>query len=101
MRFKGVSIYAFQSMTNQAYSPVLQEILSNAGISISTVDQASGEGKGVASLILTTHRSTEKAMAGAVADLKDEPSVLENPVLLRIFESIRLKSSHLFSYFSF
>ena len=27
-------------------------------------------------------------MAGAVADLKDEPSVLENPVLLRIFESI-------------
>ena len=64
------------------------EILSNAGISISTVDQASGKGKGVASLILTTHRSTEKAMAGAVADLKDEPSVLENPVLLRIFESI-------------
>ena len=45
-------------------------------------------GEGVASLILTTHRSTEKAMAGAVADLKDEPSVLENPVLLRIFESL-------------
>ena len=62
------------------------EILAAAGISISTVEQTPGEGAGAASLILTTHRSTEKAMAGAVAELKAEPAVLDDPVLLRIFE---------------
>ena len=61
------------------------EILAAAGISISTMEQSAGVGE-VASLILTTHRSTEQAMASAVAQLKTEPTVLDAPVLLRIFE---------------
>jgi homoserine dehydrogenase len=62
------------------------EILANAHISLSTVDQTLDGATQTANLILTTHTTTEKAMAEAVAKLAVESSVLGKPVLLRIFE---------------
>ena len=62
------------------------EILASSGISISTVEQTPGEGEGPASRILTTHKSTERAMSGAVGQLTAQSSVLAAPVILRIFE---------------
>ena len=62
------------------------EILANGQISISTVEQSTNPESDSANLILTTHKTTEKAMADAVKSLSHESSVLHKPVLMRIFE---------------
>lgn len=53
-------------------------------VSISSVLQRPSETAGAASLILTTHRSNEKAIRATIARLKRIGSVLGEPVLLRI-----------------
>ena len=62
------------------------DILANGQISISTVEQSTNPESDSANLILTTHKTTEKAMADAVKSLSRESSVLHKPVLMRIFE---------------
>ena len=63
------------------------DILANAQISLSTVDQTLDESGDSANLILTTHEASEKAMSEAVGKLSGEEAVLDKPVLLRIFEA--------------
>lgn len=53
-------------------------------VSISSVLQRPSETAGAASLILTTHRSNEKAIRATIARLRRLSSVLGDPVLLRI-----------------
>jgi len=56
----------------------------NLGVSIASVLQRPSETPGAASLILTTHRSNEKAIRATVARLGKISSVLGEPVLIRI-----------------
>jgi len=65
------------------------EVLANAEISISTVEQTTNPVTDTANLILTTHKTTEKAMSGAIDRLHAEPAVLNPPVLMRIFEPVQ------------
>ena len=65
------------------------EVLANAEISISTVEQTTNPETDTANLILTTHKTTEKAMSGAIDRLHAEPAVLNPPVLMRIFEPVQ------------
>ena len=65
------------------------EILANAQISISTVEQTTNPLADSADLILTTHTTSEKAMADAVQTLVKLESVLTPPVLMRIFEKFQ------------
>jgi homoserine dehydrogenase len=58
------------------------------GVSIASVLQRPSETPGAASLILTTHRSNEKAIRATVARLKKLSSVLGEPVLLRIADFV-------------
>lgn len=53
-------------------------------VSIASVLQRPSETPGAASLILTTHRSNEKAIRATIARLRKLGSVLAEPVLLRI-----------------
>ncbi len=56
----------------------------NLGVSIASVLQRPSETPGAASLILTTHRSNEKAIRATVTRLGKISSVLGEPVLIRI-----------------
>ncbi len=58
--------------------------LAAQGISIESVLQRPGGGKGAAHLILTTHVCSEAAMAAAVRALRTHRSLLQKPFLLRI-----------------
>ncbi len=53
-------------------------------VSIASVRQRPGAKAGAASLILTTHRSNEKAIRAAVKNLGQLSAVLDKPLLLRI-----------------
>ena len=53
-------------------------------VSIASVQQRAGARPGAASLILTTHRSNEKAIRAAVKTLRQLSAVLSPPLLLRI-----------------
>lgn len=56
----------------------------NLDVSIASVLQRASETPGAASLILTTHKSNEKAIRATIARLKRLKSVLGEPVLIRI-----------------
>jgi homoserine dehydrogenase len=61
-------------------------VLSNNGVSIASVlQQEGGEAKG-ASIVLTTHKTTEQAIQKMVKDFETTESVLNSPVLLKIGE---------------
>ena len=53
-------------------------------VSIASVIQSAHEPAGAASLVLTTHRSDERAMRATLARLARLRCVLERPLLLRI-----------------
>ncbi len=53
-------------------------------VSIASVQQRAGAKAGAASLILTTHRSNEKAIRAAVKNLSQLSAVLTKPLLLRV-----------------
>ena len=53
-------------------------------VSIASVQQRAGARPGAASLILTTHRSNEKAIRSTVKTLRQLSAVLSPPLLLRI-----------------
>ena len=55
-------------------------------VSIASVIQSPAERAGAAALVLTTHRSNERAMRNTIARLRRLGAVLEEPVLLRIAE---------------
>lgn len=55
-------------------------------VSIASVIQSPAERAGAASLVLTTHRSDERALRNTIARLRRLRAVLEEPVLLRIAE---------------
>ncbi|QYM80544.1 homoserine dehydrogenase [Horticoccus luteus] len=55
-------------------------------VSIASVIQSPAERAGAASLVLTTHRSNERALRNTIARLRRLRPVLEEPVLLRIAE---------------
>lgn len=60
------------------------QILADHAISIESVLQKPNGKSGTAHLVLTTHVTSEAAMAQAIAVLKKEKSVLRKPFLLRI-----------------
>lgn len=59
-------------------------ILAKHKISIESVLQTPGAKSGQASLVLTTHLTTERCMANAVEALRKDKAVLKKPFLLRI-----------------
>jgi homoserine dehydrogenase len=59
-------------------------VTSRSDVSIASVRQRPSEREGAASLILTTHRSNEKAIRATVSQLSRLSSVLDQPLLLRI-----------------
>lgn len=62
------------------------ECLADRGISLATVSQTPHENDQPASLILTTHQTNEHSIARALAQLKDLPGVVDDPVLFRMFD---------------
>lgn len=59
-------------------------VMAGKNVSIATVTQKDHPGKESASLILTTHESNEHDIQQTVRELNDLPSVLDEPLLLRI-----------------
>jgi homoserine dehydrogenase len=59
-------------------------VMAGKNVSIATVNQKERPGQASASLILTTHESNERDIQQTVKDLNDLPTVLEEPLLLRI-----------------
>ena len=59
-------------------------VMAKHHVSIASVIQNPAETPGAASLVLTTHQSTEKAMRTTLKQLGSLASVLDEPVLLRI-----------------
>ncbi|MCF3649619.1 homoserine dehydrogenase [Synoicihabitans lomoniglobus] len=59
-------------------------VTSKSKVSIASLDQRPSDQTGAASLILTTHRSNEKAIRSTVNNLRRLSSVLGEPFLLRI-----------------
>lgn len=62
------------------------ECLADRGISLATVSQTPHEKDKPASLILTTHQTNEHSIAQALAQLKELPGVVDDPVLFRMFD---------------
>ena len=59
-------------------------IMAAQQVSIATVIQTTTDRPDVASLVLSTHDSNERAIQATIARLKKLPVVLEAPVLLRL-----------------
>src|SRR5690606_5174557 len=61
------------------------DALASCGVSIATMVQHGDPGHGAATLLLTTHRSNERAMQATMQRLESLSVVLERPFLMRIF----------------
>ncbi len=62
----------------------IADILARHSISIESVLQMPADRKGTASLVLTTHQTSEKQLRDASADLTKEKAVMRKPFVLRI-----------------